>query len=90
MTPYLINESYANLGGKVGFIYGSTTVMMIVLTYLFIPELKGRTLEEVDQLFASGITLRSFRGVETRTAEEVYGDEMVRKAVAERSRDEVR
>lgn len=61
--------------------------MMIVLTYFFIPELKGRTLEEVDQLFASGVPLRSFRGVETRTAEEMYGDEMVRKVVGEGARD---
>lgn len=64
-VPYLINARYANLGGKVGFIYGSLNVMMVVLTYFFIPELKGRTLEEVDQLFASGAPLRKFRAMKT-------------------------
>lgn len=49
---------------------------MVVLTYFFIPELKGRTLEEVDQLFASGVPLRKFGQVQTRTAEELYSDEL--------------
>lgn len=70
--PYLINARYANLGGKVGYIYGSLNMMMVVLTFFFIPEMKGRTLEEVDQLFASGVPLRRFSKVKTKTAEEMY------------------
>lgn len=77
-VPYLINEQYANLGGKVGFIYGSTNLVMVVLTWFFIPELKGRTLEEVDQLFASGAPLRHFGRLVTQTAEELYRVEMAR------------
>lgn len=77
--PYLINDKYANLGGKVGFVYGSLNMMMVVLTFFFIPELKGRTLEEVDQLFASGAPLRKFSDVETRTAEEMYQDTLEQK-----------
>lgn len=73
-VPYLINAHYANLGGKVGFIYGSFNVMMVVLTFFFIPELKGRTLEEVDQLFASGVPLRKFR--ETKTTEVIRLQDM--------------
>jgi SP family sugar:H+ symporter-like MFS transporter len=80
-VPYLINEQYANLGAKVGFIYGSTNFLMVVLTYFFIPELKGRTLEEVDQLFARGAPLRKFKSVRTKTAEEVYREEVDRKGV---------
>lgn len=76
--PYLINERYANLGGKVGFIYGSTNFMMLVLTFFFIPELKGRSLEEVDQLFESGVPIRHFGSVRTKTAVEMYQDEMGR------------
>lgn len=70
--PYLIGAKYANLGGKVGFIYGSFTIIMVVATWFFIPELKNRTLEEVDQLFASGVPLRKFASVKTKTAEELY------------------
>lgn len=45
---------------------------MVVAAYFFIPELKGRSLEEVDQLFASGESLRHLGSLKTRTAEEAY------------------
>ncbi|KAK2690691.1 hypothetical protein QWA68_010481 [Fusarium oxysporum] len=70
--PYLLSQPYAGLGAKVGFIYGSFCVAMVVLAYFFIPELKGRSLEEVDQLFASGQPLRKLGSLETRTAEEAF------------------
>lgn len=74
--PYLINAQYANLGGKVGYIYGAINIIMVVLVLLFIPELKGRTLEEVDQLFASDVPLRKFKDCRTRDAQEIYQDEV--------------
>ena len=58
--PYLLNAEYAGLGGKVGFIYGSICFGMNILAFLFIPEMKGRTLEEVDQLFEMKVPLRRF------------------------------
>jgi MFS transporter, SP family, sugar:H+ symporter len=61
--PYLLNPPYAALGGRVGYIYGSTCLACAVLAFFYIPELKGRSLEEVDQLFAMGIPLRKFNGV---------------------------
>ena len=79
-TPYLINAKYANLGGKVGFIYGSFNFAMVVATFFVIPEMKGRTLEEIDQLFASGVSLRKFGSVKTRTAQELYESEIDKKA----------
>ncbi|KAF5603824.1 hexose transporter 2 [Fusarium subglutinans] len=70
--PYLLSKPYAALGAKVGFIYGSFCVAMVVLAYFFIPELKGRSLEEVDQLFTSGESLRKLGFLKTRTAEKAY------------------
>lgn len=63
--PYLINDEYAGLGGRVGFVYGSICFAMLLLAYMFIPELKNRSLEEVDQLFASPTPLRKFGKVHT-------------------------
>lgn len=82
--PYLINDQYANLGGKVGYIYGVINVLAVVMVYIFIPELKGRTLEEVDQLFASGAPLRKFSKIGTTSAEEMYEQEagLKRRSVA--------
>lgn len=74
--PYLINAQYANLGAKVGFIYGAINIIMVLMVFFFIPELKGRTLEEVDQLFASGVPLRNFKSTATREAQEVYQEEV--------------
>ena len=74
--PYLINAKYANLGGKVGFIYGAINFIMVVATFFFIPELKSRTLEEVDQLFASGAPLRKFSEIKTKSATEMYEEEV--------------
>ncbi len=70
--PYLLKAPYANLGAKVGFIYGSFCVVMVVLAYLYVPELKGRTLEEVDQLFASGAAMRNFGKVKIPVVGEIY------------------
>ncbi|KAL7796135.1 general substrate transporter [Trichoderma ceciliae] len=61
--PYLLNAPYAALGAKVGFIYGSINWVMVVVAYFLIPEMKGRSLEEVDDLFAAGGSLRNFSKV---------------------------
>ncbi|KAM3511268.1 hypothetical protein MY11210_005069 [Beauveria gryllotalpidicola] len=58
--PYLINPSHAGLGGKVGFLYGSLCFAITVVAYLGMPEMKGRTLEEIDALFEAGVPLRRF------------------------------
>ncbi|KXH55493.1 sugar transporter [Colletotrichum salicis] len=49
--PYLLNAPYANLGSKVGLIFGTISFLSLVFVYLCVPECKGRTLEEVDMLF---------------------------------------
>lgn len=74
--PYLINAQYAGLGGKVGFVYGSICAVMFVMAFLFIPELKNRSLEEVDQLFASGASLRKFGSIKTERVEQIYVEEI--------------
>ena len=49
--PYLLNAPYANLQSKVGFIYGSCSALAALFVFMFIPELKNRSFEEVDILF---------------------------------------
>lgn len=75
-VPYLINAEYANLGGKLGYIYGTINVLMVVGVFFFIPELKNRSLEEVDQLFASGALLRKFSRIQTQDAVQMYEREV--------------
>ncbi|UPL00285.1 hypothetical protein LCI18_011219 [Fusarium solani-melongenae] len=58
--PYLLNSNYAGLGGKVGFVYGSICFVMTVISFLFAPEVKDRTLE-VDKLFEMKVPLWKFK-----------------------------
>lgn len=71
-VPYLINPEHANLGGKLGYIYGGINIIMVVGVWFIVPELKNRSLEEVDQLFASGAKLRHFSRIDTRDAVQMY------------------
>ncbi|KAI8233091.1 hypothetical protein K4K54_010974 [Colletotrichum sp. SAR 10_86] len=59
--PYLLNAPYANLGSKVGLIFGSIGFLSLVFVYLCVPECKGRTLEEIDTLFEKEVPLRKFQ-----------------------------
>src|SRR5436190_4678248 len=56
-TPYLVNSGPGNagLGVKVFFIWGSTCLGCLLFTYLFIPETKGLSLEQVDELYNDGV-----------------------------------
>ena len=56
-TPYLVKSGPgdAGLGVKVFFIWGSTCLGCLLFTYFFIPETKGLSLEQVDELYNDGI-----------------------------------
>ncbi|CAK7199870.1 hypothetical protein SEUCBS139899_002556 [Sporothrix eucalyptigena] len=58
--PYLISADYANLGSKVGFIFGSIMVMSMFFVYFCVPECKDKSLEQIDYLFHNGTRLRDF------------------------------
>lgn len=49
--PYLLNASGANLGPKVGWILMGDSVFSLIFAAGFLPELAGRSLEEMDELF---------------------------------------
>jgi len=58
--PYLLNDQYAGLHSKVGFIFGSTAFFAILFSLFCIPECSGKTLEEIDQLFVEKVPIRKF------------------------------
>lgn len=49
--PYMINPDEGNLRGKVGFVFGGLATMATACSFWYIPELKGRTFAEIDQMF---------------------------------------
>lgn len=65
-VPYLIDASYANLQSKLGFIYGAIGVLGLIWAYFSFPELMGRSLEEIDEMFVAKLPARKFRSKSQR------------------------
>lgn len=59
--PYLLDSEYAGVQSKVGFIYGSFSVLSIIFVFFFVPECKGRTLEEIHIMFERSVPIRDFQ-----------------------------
>jgi hypothetical protein len=59
--PYAINPDQGNLGGKIAFIFGSVLVFAIVFIFFMVPETKGRTYVEIDELWKQNIPARKFK-----------------------------
>lgn len=61
VTPYLVADEgkSAHLGGKVFFIWGTTCVLSFFFAYFFVPELKGLSLEETEELWEHYTTARA-------------------------------
>ncbi|KAH7138979.1 general substrate transporter [Dendryphion nanum] len=53
--PYAINPDQGNLGGKIAFIFGAVMACCFVFIFFCIPETKGRTYMEVDEMWARGV-----------------------------------
>lgn len=54
-----------DLGSRVGMIYASISAASIVFVYLVVPEMRGRSLEELDEMFQAGVPAwrsRAFKG----------------------------
>lgn len=60
VSPYIQDEGYGDLGGSIGFLWGAFSIAAAVWTYFFLPELKGRSLEELDELFEKRIGVFAF------------------------------
>ncbi|KAF2829698.1 MFS transporter [Ophiobolus disseminans] len=59
-TPYFINSKELNWGAKVGYIWAASNAITFVFFYFFLPEMHGRSLEEVDELFQNGVPTGEF------------------------------
>lgn len=60
--PYMINPDQAAMGGKVAFVFFALLVLADGFVFWFYPETKGRSFEEIDELFRRGVAPRKFKG----------------------------
>ncbi|RDL38161.1 Uncharacterized protein BP5553_05594 [Venustampulla echinocandica] len=73
-SPYFINPSELNWGAKYGYIWAGSNFLCIIFFFFFIPEMKGRTLEELDEIFAAKVSARKFSAYECRIKYEAERD----------------
>ena len=64
-TPYLLAKPSPNLGAKVGWIFATAGYLSGFFGIFFTPELKGRSLEEVDELFEAKLQAWQFKKFQT-------------------------
>ena len=62
--PYLFTT--ANLGAKIGFIYAGGCVCSWLFVFFVLPETKGRSLEELEEMYEDGISSRKWADHKTR------------------------
>ncbi|KAL3442223.1 general substrate transporter [Aspergillus insuetus] len=58
VVPYMVNPDEGDLKGKVGFVFGGLGVIATFFCYLYIPDLKDRTFEEIDVMFENRVPAR--------------------------------
>ncbi|KKY20280.1 putative general substrate transporter [Diplodia seriata] len=59
-TPYFINPENLNWGAKYGYIWAAANFLCVGFFFFCMPELKGRTLEEIDELFLNSVSVSNF------------------------------
>lgn len=52
-APYFINPSSLNWGPRYGYIWFPSCIVSAVWVFFFLPEVKGRTLEEIDVMVSA-------------------------------------
>ena len=60
-VPYITDPGQGNLGTKIAFIWFATSFGAAIWTYFCVPETKGHSLEELDEMFASGVPYKKVR-----------------------------
>ncbi|EGZ67571.1 general substrate transporter [Neurospora tetrasperma FGSC 2509] len=88
-SPYFINPENMTWGAKYGFIWAGPNFCCALFFFGCLPELKGRALEEIDELFEQRAPAWKLKSAETRRGEvgEDGGKAATVEIVVEREKD---
>lgn len=59
-APYFINPDSLNWGPKYGYIWAGSSAVAALWVFFFLPEVKDRTLEEINEMFEARVPAREF------------------------------
>lgn len=65
VVPRLTAPDAANLGAKAYLIFAGCMCCIVVFTFCFLPETKGRTFAEIDELYDAGVPAWKWRTYES-------------------------
>lgn len=71
LSSYMLNPTGGNLGGKCGYVWAGTALICLVMSYIWVPEMKGRSYREIDILFRRRVPARKW----TKTVVDIHDDE---------------
>jgi MFS transporter, SP family, general alpha glucoside:H+ symporter len=74
VLPYVFNPDAGDLRAKTGFVFMALCALLAVGVWWGVPELKGRSVAEADEMFGLGLGARKFKGWRG----EVTGEDEVR------------
>ncbi|KAI1187559.1 MFS monosaccharide transporter-like protein [Nemania serpens] len=60
-APYFINPLELGWGPRYGFIWTGSCIVAGVWVWMYLPEVKDRTLEQIDEMFEARVPARKFR-----------------------------
>lgn len=66
-VPQLTSEDGVNLGAKAYLIFCGLMALIIAFVFFLVPETKGRTFAEIDELYARNVPRRQWTKAETST-----------------------
>ncbi|KAL7629814.1 hypothetical protein AAE478_001337 [Parahypoxylon ruwenzoriense] len=73
-APYFINPDSLNWGPKYGYIWTGACAAAGLWIFFFLPEVKDRTLEEIDEMFEAQVPARKFRNYRCTGNHAVLGE----------------
>lgn len=64
----MLGNPGADLKAGVGWVLGGNSILALLFAIIFVPELKGRSLDEVDELFKANLWAWQFEDYQTSSA----------------------
>ncbi|KAK1752166.1 putative high-affinity glucose transporter [Echria macrotheca] len=67
ITPFMVGNDEGGLGPSVFFVWATLTIFSLIFAYFLVPEMKGLTLEQIDQMMEEVSPRKSVGWVATTT-----------------------
>ncbi|RYP93472.1 hypothetical protein DL770_000356 [Monosporascus sp. CRB-9-2] len=61
VLPYIFNPDAGNLKAKTGFVFAGLSAIAVIVSWIYIPEMKGRSVGEIDEMFRLDLPARGFK-----------------------------